>query len=53
MPSLGVFEMDRERLEKLKELKKTAKKNKPFKTLSTKEKDELLETVCKMLGLLD
>ena len=44
--------MNRERLEELKELKKQAKIDKPFKTLSTKEKDALLETMAKMLGLI-
>ena len=45
--------MYKELLEKIKKLKSDGKKAKPFKTLSTKEKDELLETVCKMLGLID
>ena len=48
--------MDKERLEQLKELKqigKTKTKNKSFKTLSTKEKDELLEIALKMLGLIE
>ena len=48
--------MDKERLDKLKELKgnqKSKTKGKQFKNLSTKEKDELLETVCKMLGLIE
>jgi len=47
--------MDKARLEELKALKKQAKdkvKDKPFKTLSTKEKDELLEIALKMLGLI-
>lgn len=47
--------MKKERLEELKALKKQQKektKDKEFKTLSTKEKDELLETACKMLGLI-
>ena len=47
--------MDKQRLEEIKNIKKTTKgkiKNKEFKKLSNKEKDELLETVCKMLGLI-
>jgi len=47
--------MDKDRLAKLKELKKQGKdktKTKNFKSLSSKEKDELLEIVCKMLGLI-
>ena len=47
--------MDNKRLEKIKEIKDKQKlktKDKEFKKLSTKEKDELLETVCKMLGLI-
>ena len=48
--------MDKARLDELKALKKQAKdksKGKSFKNLSTKEKDELLETICKMLGLIE
>lgn len=44
--------MTDKRIEKIKEIKTKAKKDKPFKALSTKEKDALLEAVCKMLGLL-
>ena len=47
--------MDKDRLDKLKELKKQGKdkdKKKDFKSLSAEEKDELLEIVCKMLGLI-
>ena len=44
--------MDRKRLDEIKALKDGAKKDKAFKTLSAKEKDALLETVCKMLGLI-
>lgn len=46
--------MDKIRLEKIKSIKESQQlktKDKAFKNLSTKEKDELLETVCKMLGL--
>lgn len=48
--------MDKARLDQLKDLKdnqKSKTKDKPFKTLSTKEKDELLETICRMLGLIE
>jgi hypothetical protein len=47
--------MKKERLKEIKTIKQTTKdkvKNKEFKKLSTKQKDELLETVCKMLGLI-
>lgn len=47
--------MDKKRLEEIRALKKNQKaktKDKAFKTLSAKEKDELLETACKMLGLI-
>ena len=47
--------MNREQLEKIKatkEAQQTKTKGKPFKNLSTKEKDELLETLCKMFGLI-
>jgi hypothetical protein len=44
--------MTKEQLEKVKAIKKKGKKDKPFKSLSTKEKDELLETLCRMMGLL-
>jgi hypothetical protein len=47
--------MDKARLEELKALKKQVKdkaKDKPFKTLSNKEKDELLEIALKMLGII-
>ena len=48
--------MDRERLEQLKAIKKEKKaqlKYKPFKNLSTKEKDKLLEAIAIMLGLIE
>jgi len=45
--------MTEEKLKKIKELKVSGKKNKAFKTLSIKEKDELLETVCKILGFIE
>ena len=48
--------MDKARLDQLKELKQMQKsktKGKGFKNLSTKEKDELLETICRMLGLIE
>jgi hypothetical protein len=48
--------MDKTRLDQLKDLKNNQKakiKSKSFKTLSTKEKDELLETICRMLGLIE
>ena len=47
--------MTREHLDKIKSAKNEAKKltaGKEFKKLSTKEKDTLLETLCKMFGLL-
>jgi hypothetical protein len=44
--------MTKEHLEKIKEIKQAGKKDKPFKNLSAKEKDELLETLCRMMGLL-
>lgn len=40
-------------IKKLKTDKQSDLKNKKFTTLSTKEKDALLETVAKMLGLID
>lgn len=52
----GVFRMDRERLEKLKVIKKEQKekvKGKKTDKLTVKEKDELLLTIAKMLGLMD
>ena len=48
--------MYKARLEELKALKKQAKdksKDKPFKTMSSKEKDELLEIALRMLGLIE
>lgn len=48
--------MEKTRLDELKILKDTQKaktKNKLFKNLSTKEKDDLLETMAKMLGLIE
>lgn len=54
--------MTREEFEQFKALKqkqsalqqaqRAKTKDKEFKTLSTKEKDELLETACKILGLI-
>ena len=37
----------------MKELRKSVRKAKPFATLTAKEKDALLEAVCKMLGLVE
>jgi len=37
----------------IKALRKAARKSKPFSTLTAKEKDALLEAVCKILGLVD
>lgn len=48
--------MTKERLAKIKALKDTAKaaaKGKPFKTMSAKDKDALLEKVFQMLGLIE
>lgn len=48
--------MDKTRLEELKTLKKdiqTKLKGKKFGTLATKDKDLLLETMAKMLGLIE
>ena len=46
--------LDKQQLEHLKKLKQDQKaKAKPFKTLSRPEKDELLETIAKLLGLID
>lgn len=47
--------MDEARLAQVKALRenaKTATKDKQFKNLSTPEKDALLETLCKMFGLI-
>ena len=47
--------MKKERLneiETVKEAKKAELKEKPFSKLTAKEKDALLETVAKMLGLI-
>ena len=47
--------MDKERLNKIKDLKKIAQeknKDKSFKNMSRVEKDFLLETMAKMLGLI-
>lgn len=47
--------MTEDRLKELKTLKDSAQattKDKEFKNLSSSEKDKLLETVCKMLGLI-
>ena len=48
--------MDKTRLKQIEELKIIQRykvKGKEFKNLSTKEKDELLETICRMLGLIE
>ena len=48
--------MDRKRLEQLKAIKQAKKaklKDKPFKNLSTKEKDALLKAIAIMLGLIE
>jgi len=50
-----VLNNEKKRLEELKALKKSAHdkvKDKPFKNLSTGEKDMLIETMAKMLGLI-
>ena len=39
-------------LQKLKEEQQAKVAGKAFNTLSTKEKDALLETLCKMFGLI-
>lgn len=45
--------MDKKRLDEIKNIKlKSTKKGKDFAKLTNKEKDELLGTVCKMLGIL-
>ena len=45
--------MTRKDLDKIKEIKKAQKdKNKEFAKMSKAEKDELLETIAKMLGLI-
>lgn len=44
--------MKKEQLAKLKEIKEKGEKEKPFKNLSTAEKWELVETIAKMLGLI-
>lgn len=48
--------MDKKRLEEIQELKaELAKelKNKKFTTLNGKQKDKLIETMAKILGLID
>ncbi len=46
--------LDKQKLDKLKQIKQDQKaKAKPFKTLSRPEKDELLETIAKLLGLTE
>jgi hypothetical protein len=48
--------MKQDKLDALKQIKKDAQdkhKGKKFGTLSTKEKDELLKTIAKMLGLIE
>ena len=55
MRFLEVRMMNRQRLDEIKQLKdkqKKKSKDKPFKNLSNKEKDELLETICRMLDLI-
>lgn len=46
--------MDRKRLDEIIALKESqkSKKGKSIKDLSPKEKDELFEVVCKILGLI-
>lgn len=47
--------MTEEQLNKVKEFKEIQQaktKSKEFKKLSSKEKDELLETLCRMFGLI-
>lgn len=44
--------MDKKKLDKLKSLKKNAKKDKTFEKLTQKEKDELLKAICLMLNLI-
>lgn len=47
--------MDKKRLDELKAVKQAKKaelKDKPFSKLTAKEKDALLETMAKMLGLI-
>jgi hypothetical protein len=46
--------MNQQRLEEIKTLRESMKdlKDKDFKTLSTTEKDALLETALKILGLI-
>jgi hypothetical protein len=41
----------KDRLDKIKAIKENGKKDKPFKNLSRTEKDELLEALCRMMGL--
>ena len=53
---LGVLPMDKVRLQKIKQIKEDSQgktKGKEFKNLSAKEKDALLETMAKMLGLIE
>lgn len=48
--------MEKPKMESLMTLKQSTKaknKGKAFNTLSTKEKDALLEIVCKLLNLID
>lgn len=48
--------MTEERLKQIKDLKQKAKekvKAKPFKNMSAAEKNELLEIICKMLGIIE
>ena len=48
--------MTEEKLKKIKDLKQKAKdkvKAKPFKNMSAAEKNELLEIICKMLGIIE
>ena len=55
MSSMGVYSMTQERLAEIKKIKGETKekmKGKKFSTLATKDKDALLETIAKMLGLL-
>ena len=40
------------KIKRVKDAQKTKTKNKEFKNLSSKEKDELLETLCKIFNLI-
>ena len=56
MPKKQEVGVKKERLEEIKAQKAEAKKQvagKTWSNLSAKEKDALLETVCKMLGIIE